>query len=118
MLHEPGFPGLTHFQLMAPIYEFIDAVNTASKAKWLAVVAKAATAAAALNGTEQCSAIGDLRELSEKFVGVEKLKPSELQEAFELPDRSASVEAAAVTVCKRTFGDLALTKALAPELSA
>jgi len=116
---------------MAPIYEFIDAVNTASKAKWLAVVAKAATTAAALNGTEQCSAIGNLRELSEKFVGVEKLKPSELQEAFEasqaeaakegvtpLTFASAAVEAAAVTVCRRTFGDLALTKVLAPELSA
>lgn len=116
---------------MPPIYEFIDAVNTAARSKWLAVVAKAATAASTLNGHEQSAAVGDMRELADKHPGVDAMRPAELQEAFEasqaeaakegvtpLTFASAVVDAAAVTVCKRTFGDLEVVKVLAPELAA
>jgi len=104
---------------MPTLNEFSAAVASAARSKWLGVIAKAATAAATLSGSDQRSAVGDLRELFDLQPGVNNVGNHTLVKTFEAATdeakRDAAVDTLSIVACVNAFGELAVTRAVAQE---
>jgi hypothetical protein len=113
---------------MSTLNEFSAAVASSARSKWLGVIAKAATAAATLSGSDQREAIGDMRELFDMQPGVHNVGNNTLVKTFETPFApgelapasselrfKSAVETLAIVACVNAFGELAVTRAVAPE---